>query len=103
RGALSPPLTGKPGLTCTIAPNVLPPSLDLCITTFRSPVSKAQLPEELQMKVIDVRFGPYSQVTYTTPSWPTAMKSRSPQVFASGGTREVTCGKVTPGSNDVGA
>src|SRR5207237_383153 len=29
------------------------------------------------------------------------MKSRSPQFFASGGTREVTCGKVTPWSNDA--
>src|SRR5438477_5217502 len=29
------------------------------------------------------------------------MKSRSPQFFASSGTREVTCGKVTPWSNDA--
>src|SRR2546430_15072143 len=29
------------------------------------------------------------------------MKSRSPQFFASGGTRELTCGKVTPWSNDA--
>src|SRR5438309_3725315 len=29
------------------------------------------------------------------------MKSRSPQFFASGGTREVTCGNVTPWSNDA--
>ena len=57
-GALSPPLAGKPGLTYVIGPNVFPWSVDLCITTLRSPVAKPQLPFVAQRYVTDVRFGP---------------------------------------------
>src|SRR4051794_27238046 len=35
------------------------------------------------------------------PSGPTAMKSRSPQFFASGGTSDAVCGNVNPWSNDA--
>ena len=48
-GALSPPLAGKPGLIWDIVLQVLPPSVDFCITTLRSPVANAQLPLLAQM------------------------------------------------------
>jgi hypothetical protein len=57
-GALSPPLAGNPGLMCDILVQVLPPSVDFCITTLRSPVRNAQLPLLAQMNVTDVRSGP---------------------------------------------
>ena len=57
-GPLSAPLAGKPGLTWDIGPHVFPWSVEVCITTFTSPVEKPQLPLEAQTKVTEVRFGP---------------------------------------------
>ena len=57
-GALSPPLAGKPGLMYDIGPNVLPRSVERCMTTLRSPVANAQLPFVAQMSVTDERSGP---------------------------------------------
>src|SRR5262249_20450487 len=57
-GALSPPLAGKPGLGCVIGPNVLPWSVDLCITTLSWPVAKPQLPVGSQILVTVLRSGP---------------------------------------------
>src|SRR5215472_4692691 len=81
--ATPPPWSGNPGLTTLIGPHVFPPSVDFCITTFAC-------------LLFGLRLRPKSQVRYTVPVGPTAMKSRSPQLFLTGDAGRDTRANVAP-------
>src|SRR5215470_7777698 len=81
--ATPPPWSGKPGLTTVIGLQVFPPSRDFWMTTF-------------PCLLLTLRLRPKSQVRYTVPVGPTAMKSRSPQLFLTGEAGRDTRANVAP-------